>query len=264
MHVYIYDSFVNHKKYNNILARIETRLTDLGLNGKICRLGAMKNIREMVKSELSRGAKTIVAVGNDQTVSQVLNALAQSTDPAPYQKTLNPTPPMGIIPVNGENNSIAAALGIGPGEEACETLSARRVEKLDLGMANDAYFLSTASITNQGTVVTIKNYSVELLEEGEINIINLPPKEMVLPREAIFNPQDGFLDLLIQTKKNKKRLFAGAQEMSQSVFPVTLLSLSNDRGRPLLLDGSLEVRSPAEIKLIKKKLNIIVGKERNF
>ena len=38
MHVYIYDSFLNHKKFEKIIARIETRVTDLGLNGKINRL----------------------------------------------------------------------------------------------------------------------------------------------------------------------------------------------------------------------------------
>ncbi len=34
MHVYVYDSFLNQKKYDRILARLETRITDLGLNGK--------------------------------------------------------------------------------------------------------------------------------------------------------------------------------------------------------------------------------------
>ena len=58
MHVYIYDSFLGHKKFDNTLARIETRLTDLGLNGKISRMGAMKNIQSTVSNELKRGAKT--------------------------------------------------------------------------------------------------------------------------------------------------------------------------------------------------------------
>ncbi|MCK4553680.1 hypothetical protein KAU19_01815, partial [Candidatus Parcubacteria bacterium] len=64
MHIYIYDSYVNQKKYDKVLARIETRITDLGLNGKISRLGLMKNIPDLVYNELKRGVKTIIAVGN--------------------------------------------------------------------------------------------------------------------------------------------------------------------------------------------------------
>ena len=102
MHIYIYDSFVNQKKYDKILARIETRITDLELNGKISRLGVMKNIPDIVSNELKRGAKTIIAVGNDKTINQVINSLAGSQVP------------LGIIPIGRENNQISFALGIEP------------------------------------------------------------------------------------------------------------------------------------------------------
>lgn len=249
MHVYIYDSFLNQKKYDNILTRVETRITDLGLNGKICRLGAMKSIKDMVEGELKRGATTIIAVGNDKTVSQVVNTMAP----------LNSTTPLGIIPIGRRENIISAALGIETAEEACETLSARRIEKLDLGTANNYYFLAGATIGGKGTILEIKSYSVEIMEEGEIKIINLPPSE-----NFPANPQDGVLDLYIQTVGKKKFLFGKEKAAGQSVFPLKKLSVMNIKNQPLILDGTITVNTPIEIGVEKQRLNVIVGKGRKF
>jgi hypothetical protein len=50
MHIYIYDSFVNQKKYDSTTAKIETRITDLGLNGKIVRLGIIISVEEVINN----------------------------------------------------------------------------------------------------------------------------------------------------------------------------------------------------------------------
>ncbi|MBU4347581.1 hypothetical protein KKF23_03420 [Patescibacteria group bacterium] len=249
MHVYIYDSYVNQKKYDKILASIETRITDLGLNGKICRLGLMKNIVSLVDTELKRGAKTIVAVGNDSTVSQVINSMAGSSVP------------LGIIPMGKDNNLIAAGLGIGLEEEACDILSARRITKLNLGQANNLYFLAKAAITNKGTVVEIdKNYSIEIMGPGEINIINLNINNEPLPEKIKIDPQDGILELFIKTKDSKSFF---KKIIGQSVFPFKTLTILNE-SHPIILDNSIKVPAPAEISIAKQKLNVIVGKGRSF
>ena len=253
MHVYIYDSFLSQKKYNNILSRVETRITDLGLNGKICRLGAMKSIKDMVEGEVKRGAKTIIAVGNDKTVNQVINAIAP----------LSPSVPFGIIPIGKDENSIAAALAIGLGEEACETISARRIEKMDLGLANSYYFLSEAKIQNKNTILEIDDYTIEITKNGEIKIINLANSEDI-PANTVINPQDGILELLIQTEGRKKFLFAKGEKNDQSIFPLKKMLISNSKESLLIIDGSTAINMPVEIGIIKQKLNVIVGKERDF
>mgnify|MGYP000966424279 FL=1 len=73
MHVYIYDEHLNKAKYNRAINRLEIRLTDLGLNGKIIRLGGIKNIKATIQNEIKLGAKTIVAVGNNQTVNKPIS-----------------------------------------------------------------------------------------------------------------------------------------------------------------------------------------------
>jgi len=76
MYYYIYDSFLSDKKYRKLLAQIETRLTDLGINGKINRLSFLKNIRDLITDEIKNGQNTIVVLGNDSTINKVINIIA--------------------------------------------------------------------------------------------------------------------------------------------------------------------------------------------
>ena len=107
MNIYIYDDYLNKSKYSRILNRVEIRLTDLGLNGKIIRLGAIKNIRDVIQNEIKNGAKTIVAVGNNQTVNKIIGSVIDNELYGFFQKNI-----LFSIILIGEDNSIANSLGI--------------------------------------------------------------------------------------------------------------------------------------------------------
>lgn len=249
MNIFIYDSFLNQKKYDRLLARIETRITDLGLNGKISRLSLMRNIREIVNNELKQGAKTIIAVGNNKTINQIINSLVGSPVP------------LGIIPIGQANNNIAKSLGIESVEAACDILSARLLARLDLGLANQTYFLGNATIANQGTVIDMsKNYTIETTAKGLIHLFNLASPEIKLPSKVKFSPEDGILELVISARGNKK-IFSKPDD--QSMFKIKKITINNP-GAALILDGSIPLNTPAEITVERQCLNVIVGKNRNF
>ncbi|OGF24226.1 hypothetical protein A3H66_02240 [Candidatus Falkowbacteria bacterium RIFCSPLOWO2_02_FULL_45_21] len=249
MNIFIYDSFLNHKKYDRLLARLETRITDLGLNGKISRLSLTRNVNDTVRRELKAGAKTIIAVGNNKTIHQIINALAGS--PAP----------LGIIPIGEKNNDIAKSLGIKSVDEACDVLSARLLARLDLGSAKQTHFLGNATIENQGTMINISNdYSIEATGKGLIHIFNLASPEIALPAQVKAAPDDGILELVIQAQINKNVF---SKKDSQSIFKIQKVTVSNPKAK-LILDGSASLTTPAEITVVKQCLNVIVGKNRNF
>lgn len=248
MNVFIYDSFLNQKKYDRLLARLETRITDLGLNGKIFRLSLTRNVQEAITSELRRGIKTIIAVGNNKIINQTVNCLAGGQVP------------LGIIPIGEDNNDIAKSLGIESMESACNILSARLLIKVDLGLANKTYFLSNASINNQGSVIDMnKNYTIETAEKGLIYIFNLIGEQIKLPPKIKFTPDDGVLELVISTYN--KNFFT--RQDHQSIFKIKKITIHNLKNQ-LILDGSISLNTPVEITVVKKHLNIIVGKKRNF
>ena len=260
MNIYLYDSFVNQKKYNNTLAQIETRLTDFGLNGKIVRLSLMTSIYETIENEIKNGAKTITAVGNNQILNQVINALARlsSTDTVNNENIL-----LGFIPVGKSNNTIAPYLGISLAEQACDVLSARRIKQLDLGQANNHYFLTQALITSQGTTVKIdQNYSIEIMGQGEIGVANLHMSAN-LPSNIKTSPQDGLLELYIKTNGTKKFLKHSSRQSKHSIFSFTNLTILNNKHK-VIIDNTLQIPAPVNIMIAKEKINLIVGKTRNF
>lgn len=249
MHIYIYDNYLNEKKYQPLLAKIETRITDLGLNGKIIRLGVMNSIYNAIENEIKKGAKTIIAVGNDNLLNQVINSVIKSNI---INKTNNV--PIGFIPVGKNNNELAKFLGIDFDENACDTLSARRIKQLNLGKINDLFFLFNVSISTKDTIINIdKDFSIEIKKEGIINIINTS-----LETNEDLNKNS--LKLLIQTKNSS--LFK-KNKTDESSFSFKNLSLLNKK-RPVTIDNSMEIQTPVEISLCKEKINIIVNKNRSF
>jgi diacylglycerol kinase family enzyme len=244
MHVYIYDDFLNKGKYQKIINRLEIRLTDLGLNGKIIRLAGIKNVKGAIQNEIKLGAKTIIAVGNNQTVNKIIGAIIDTTAYGDFQKkTL-----LGIVPIGGDN-SIAASLGLKNMEEACQVLLARRLEKIDLGLVNQHYFLNQIAIQSLGTILEIDDYSLEIGAKGEVRIINL----LSDPDAKIkSNPHDGRLDIYIRTRKK-----------DETHLTARKLRISNPENK-IVIDGVVEIETPAEVSIRRDQVNLIVGKNRVF
>ena len=232
-----------------MLSQIETRITDLGLNGKIFKLGLMRMLDDTIKNELKRGAKTIIVLGNNKIINQAVNALSGNAAP------------LGIIPIGEANNSIAKGLGIESAESACDILSARLIAEFDLGQANNTYFLEGAIIKNQGTIIDMSgDFTVEPGGKGVIQILNLPNRGLKCPADKSASPSDGILEMIINSLSNKK-IFP--KQKDQSVFKIKKITIIN-RQAQLLLDGSVSLPAPAEITVAKTRINIIVGKNRNF
>ena len=254
MHIYIYDSYLNDKKYESSLAKIETRLTDLGLNGKIIRLGTISSIQDTIKEEIKRGAKTFIAVGNIKILNQVTSSMAKFFQ----NNQIGNTVPLGFIPVGKTQNEFSIKLGIDLEEGACDFLAARRIKIIGLGQVNQEYFLTQAKITTMKTLLEIDaNYSIEIKKEGEIFINNLSLYHYSQP-DILSDINDNILELTI--KNNKLALFK-SNNVNNSVFPFSKLIISNP-DKKLLIDNCVEITMPATITVAQEKINLIVGKNR--
>ena len=243
MYVYIYDDYLNKGRYNKAINRMEIRLTDLALNGKIIRLSGIKNIKSAIQNEIRLGAKTIVAVGNNQTVNKIIGAIIEADIYSDFQKNTL----LGLIPI-GSDNSIANSFGIKNEEDACNILLARRIKKIDLGLVGDYYFLNEAEVQGKGTIINLDSYSIEPQEKGTIKIINLLSST---DNHIDSNPHDGLLDVYISSRKRDNTLLR--------LDKFDIVSEHN-----ILVDGVIEVKTPATVSVAKNKLNIIVGKNRSF
>ncbi len=253
MYLYLYDSFLNDKKYSRLLARIETRLTDLGIGGKIFRLSPLRNTDELLADEIKSGVKTIIVVGNDKTFGQIVNLAAKLEVP------------LGLIPI-GSENKIAQMLGIPKEEEACSIIAARIIKKIDLGKANNTYFLSNLLITGQKLTIECESkYKITTEKENQINICNLKPLFASNVGSKYFDPQDGFLEILIQPiSTGFFQMFKKPDGFKKSIIPFKKISINSKDSIPITTDSKKILKTPVKIEIVPKKLRLIVGKNRIF
>lgn len=249
MYFYIYDIFLNNKKFNNILSKIETRLSDLDIKGKICRLNLLKNLKELLEDAKKNGIKTVVAVGDDSTFNKIINV------------AINLDLTVGYIPLI-KTSKIAEILGILPFEGACDILAQRIIKKLDIGKINNYYFIDSAKIINENVIIKLNNFSITPLNNNHIYFCNLGVE--LLNYQYRCHPADGLLELII-IPEQKKLLFRTKKTAKQSMFPFTKIKVNavNDQAT-ITIDNKLVVKTPADIEIVPEKLKIIVGTNRHF
>lgn len=248
MYYYIYDNYLNESKYKNSLFKIESRLTDLGINGKIARLSVLKNLQKGIFDEINSGIKTIVAVGDDKTLGQAINLMPDLDRP------------IGYIPVTN-SSKIAKILGIPAYEDACNILSTRIVKKFDLGKINDLYYFFTCLEMPGDTlnIICDDNYFINV--EGKNNIITVNNISFNADFEdKVVLGNDGLIRLEI--KHTEKKWFTPAKE-TFSKFKAKKINITSDKSIPILItDEKRIIKPPLEIRIAEKKLHLIVGKNR--
>lgn len=241
MYCYIYDTFLKEKKFNRTKINIENRLTDLGLNGKIIQLTILNNATELLKEALHEDIKTIVAVGDDQLATKIINVIAD-------QRNLT----LGIIPV-GENQKIGDILGIPKGLAACETLSSRIVKTINLGKINEDYFLNHLVLPFNNIDINFdEKFCVKSAGENQILEISNLHHDFEKP----------FLEAAIH-EESSKYFFDLFSKSQFSLFKIKKAVISS-HSIPVTIDDQKVIKTPALIEVVPKKLNVIVGKNRKF
>lgn len=255
MYVYLYDNFLREKKYESTIKAIETRLTDFDIAGKILRLQNFANPQAIIEEEIKKGATVIVIVGDDNTFGNVLSRGAACN-------VL-----FGFLPI-GSENSIAEVLGIPIGEAACDVLSQRRKVKLDIGWVSNRnkYFISQLHIPPSDiTVEYDEKFTVSSrYHKMELVVCNLQP--FVWSRKGkdniVVHPQDGKLEAFLRPMSGKG-IFADKYE-DPSVFPFEEMMVSGNKPFVVEADGKSTKETKIVIKLAKKRIEMIVGKDRKF
>ncbi len=252
MYLYVYDAFVQDRRYEKEIQKVENRLTDLGIAGKIVRLGLFRRADEFIRDEVQRGgATTVVAVGNDVTVRQVVDVVVDT-------KVV-----LGIIPF-GPDNRLANIFGIPEGEAACDVLSARIVETIDAGVVNGKRFVCGVSIPAAKAEINCEgNYKVTPQGRGTIEVRNLfAPKEG--ESGPVSNPFDGRLEAVLQIEAKAPGFSFWKKVRGESVLPLKSLEVRTQEPVMALMDGVPVEGTRFDFSVEPKVLKVITGKGRLF
>lgn len=180
-YAYIYDDFVSDRRYQDVVAAMETRLAALGISGRIGRLALFRSAYELVQSFVEQGVENIVIVGNDYSLMKFFWFLPK------FGVTV------GYIPV-AEPARTAAILGIPVGLPACEALGARLIERLDIGKIGSRYFFYEVLITQTDARFAVSDgFNLSFAERGRIRVVNFD-----IEGDASLTVRDGCLDLWMQ------------------------------------------------------------------
>ncbi|MFA6253212.1 MAG: diacylglycerol kinase family protein [Patescibacteria group bacterium] len=247
MYLYIYDSFLSDKKYSDLLAQIEKRVTDLGIKGRIARLSILKNMKELITDGIKSGVQTVVVIGNVQTFAKVINIVAG------LEVVL------GLIPVENDNK-IAKMLGIPPKLLACDVIASRIIKKIDLGLINGHFFVGQAEINDANVLIEYDGYNVRpTTANNNITIYNFAER-CIIPNST---PVDGVLEVVITPMKSG---VFGKKNITGTILPFSKIKISTEGEEQvsILTDEQVIMKTPAEISVAPQKLRVIVGPERCF
>lgn len=240
---YIYDQELSSSKYTKALSKLESHLLELGIKGRTARMSPLKNLHDVVDEAVRQGAQTIVAVGNDATFSQLINASAHTNLV------------LGFIPTDNKSG-MARILGIPPLEAAADVVSARIIKRLDVGKVNNNYFIDSVEIEDpEQATISWGNFRLGINPGNRATICNIGFSASYL-NGKLFSPTDGQLDVVISPLK--KRLLP-------TRLPAKRLKIK-DKGEALslLLDNNLVVKTPATVEVVPLKIKVIVGSDRLF
>ena len=244
MYCYVYDEALQDRRFERELAQIETRLTDLGIAGKIARLALFRDANELIRDEIRGGVTTVVAVGNDTTLRRVLDAVGD-------RKTV-----VALLPV-GPQGVMTDLLGMPTGVAACDVLSARIIQDLDVGEVNGKRFLQAVHLDERSDFVVHHGaYTMKPERKASVEVRNF-----AAPDDAgMVSPIDGRLSLILRLPKFS--LFQ--KKASIGIVPFSELLITYEEQMIATVDGSRLNGKDFVFRVIPSALRVVTGKGRKF
>ncbi len=292
MYYYIINPAAGNGKINKIQEKLKDRLKELGIAGEFEKSTGPTDIPKLTKIAMQKGYKTIIAVGGDGTINEVINAVDDESGVV-----------LGIIPT-GNTNELATLLGINDWQAACTILAARKIEKVDLGKVNDNVFITSVSIgfdnvifnlkkTQSGSALSNATYFAKLVKA----VRSYKPVEIELDFDHKFHvntdcfnlsisngtftdyapvdskSHDNILDAILINKLSfKEAILYGQRKLNLneskirhvSIFHTQKVVVSSKDPIPVSADGQVVTQTPATITLSERKLKVIVSRHRKF
>jgi hypothetical protein len=136
MHYYIVNPSAGNDAFADMQHKLKRTLRDFNIDGEFAKTLKKHDARKITRAAVERDFQTIVVVGGDTTVNEVITAVHESGARSVA---------VGIIPI-GRQNTLARFLGIEDWQQACRLLAARRLQSYNLVHVNDHSFIHSCHI----------------------------------------------------------------------------------------------------------------------
>ncbi len=134
-------------KCGRLWPQIAAYLEELGLRFQVEFTQGAGDAIQLARQAADSGASTVLAVGGDGTLNEVVNGLVGHTETT-----------LGIIPA-GSGNDFIRSLGLKPADwqAACQIIAKGKTKAVDLGQVNGRHFINVSGVGFDATVVNCAN-----------------------------------------------------------------------------------------------------------
>lgn len=282
MYYYILNPAAGKGAVTNLQEKLRDRLRELKIDGEFAKTVGPGDATKMAKAAIEKGYNTIVVVGGDGTVNEVVNGITKENVA------------VGIIPV-GNSNLLAHRLGITSWQQACEVLAARRITSYGLIAAGQKYFLSTLSlgfetdldkqvetapdtglrsrmgqfVQGWGHARDYKALECRITIDGQLEL-TAPMFSLNITNQKFDDPMaDNKLLVTLIDKPGRKQLTSylwnvlkkDQIEDGVSRFSAKRVVIETTPPTGIMIDGKLSGRTPIAIRLTNKQIRFITEKQ---
>jgi diacylglycerol kinase family enzyme len=256
MYYYIVDpQKISQREFERVQNILYSSLSEYRISGEIMRVTGLRTINQLVDNAFSHGAKTIVAVGSDDTLHDVVNAIGKREIT------------VGFIPIF--DTEIANTLGISGILQAARTIGLRRIAELDLGSVNGNYFLSKLTFgLDSAKLFNLPSFDVKFSANNEytasLNVVGGIVSSSLVNENLDITLLSGLSKW--QTFLRRRQILAGNLENlpGVSIVHAKKIEITNPSGLPIRTGSRVVAKTPLVIEIVPKALRIIVGKDRKF
>lgn len=247
----------------NFQNKIVSFLEDMQIIGEVVKANPIQKPEELASLGLKKSYHTIVVVASDIVISSL----------APIIATAGAT--LGIIPTD-EHSSFFSLINCQNWEEAAKALPKRRIETFDMGQVADKFFLTFIRFVRskgRGPVQTgIKFNTFDIDVPAQELIISNGDLKTDDPKLIRSSFEDGILNIYIVSKAMKEKssflggLFKKEEKLNfSSLIPTKNAKIYSEDNilNVVSSDNKILTKTPAEIKIVKEAIKIIVKKAIN-
>lgn len=291
MYYYIVNPAAGGSKIDKIQDRLQSRLRDLGIMGEFAKSTGPDDVGKLTRLAIEKGYKTIVAVGGDGTINEVMNELIDV-----------PKIVLGIIPI-GTTNDLADSLGIHSWFSATGILASRKIEEVNLGKIGERHFVTSVTLgfdaefakdkrLIHGNALDKFRFWLQLFSKSaSFKPINVRLKfdndyeveaeafsvivsnAKFLPVKQVKNLNDSeLLDTVVITKLPGYKMFRYGRTTDGSVIELPKISVFHSqkveietrKPREVAADGQVVTKTPVKISLSDKNIRVIVSRKRKI
>lgn len=281
MYYYIINPAAGHGAAHTIQDKLRTELKSLGIGGEFVTTTGQGDATRLASQAIAKGYTTIVAVGGDETINEIINGVTSDTAA------------IGVIPI-GTTNQIANQLGIQTWQQGCTVLAARRITEYALIAAGDDFFLSSLTLGFETELPDVQAPPSKNLKDKVLHLRDSFKKaqnyktitckiqvddgytvraevfSLSVTNQKFINPTaPNELSVTITDRPSKRQLGSmllrgnkaeSLGELATTNFQGKKIMLATEPPVNVAIDGKVIARTPLTIRLTDRRVRFIVEK----